>query len=168
MLNCLMASFRHWRLQRRYWIRQIIKEQMCNCWRGLWLRLKHKLWSIVVLLQKAVHHHQTLTRRGHQRLVIWWNSLGMFFSRYLSLNLSNFGVSLFSTLSLYPPGMFCLILIDLVQVVRGGGGENIWGLYARWHKLKGDLTMCSEALLKHVRFYQVSLIDVVYTYAVLK
>ncbi|KAI3943018.1 hypothetical protein MKX01_024941 [Papaver californicum] len=40
------------------------------------------------------------------------------------------------------------------QLVRGGGGENIWGLYARWHKLKGDLTMCSEALLKHVRFYQ--------------
>ncbi|XP_026406486.1 tetratricopeptide repeat protein 27 homolog [Papaver somniferum] len=42
----------------------------------------------------------------------------------------------------------------LQQVVRGGGGENIWGLYARWHKLKRDLTMCSEALLKHVRFYQ--------------
>ncbi|KAI3948819.1 hypothetical protein MKX01_022233 [Papaver californicum] len=42
----------------------------------------------------------------------------------------------------------------LQQIVRGGVGENIWGLYARWHKLKGDLTMCSEALLKHVRFYQ--------------
>ncbi|KAI3459736.1 hypothetical protein Pfo_016399 [Paulownia fortunei] len=28
------------------------------------------------------------------------------------------------------------------------------GLYARWHKLKGDLTMCSEVLVKQVRSYQ--------------
>ncbi|OVA09405.1 Tetratricopeptide repeat-containing domain [Macleaya cordata] len=50
-------------------------------------------------------------------------------------------------------------LVELVgkvlqQIVRGGGGENIWGLYARWHKIKGDLIMCSEALLKQVRSYQ--------------
>ncbi|KAH9707076.1 TPR REGION domain-containing protein [Citrus sinensis] len=30
----------------------------------------------------------------------------------------------------------------------------MWGLYARWLKNKGDLTMCSEALLKQVRSYQ--------------
>ncbi|XP_059640826.1 uncharacterized protein LOC132282985 [Cornus florida] len=42
----------------------------------------------------------------------------------------------------------------LRQIVRSGGGADIWGLYARWHKLKGDLTMCSEALLKQVRSYQ--------------
>ncbi|KAL5541482.1 hypothetical protein UlMin_009192 [Ulmus minor] len=42
----------------------------------------------------------------------------------------------------------------LQQVVRSGIGADIWGLYARWHKLKGDLTMCSEALLKQVRSYQ--------------
>ncbi|KAA8522634.1 hypothetical protein F0562_013005 [Nyssa sinensis] len=42
----------------------------------------------------------------------------------------------------------------LRQIVRSGGGAEIWGLYARWHKLKGDLTMCSEALLKQVRSYQ--------------
>ncbi|XP_024041255.1 uncharacterized protein LOC18044936 isoform X1 [Citrus clementina] len=30
----------------------------------------------------------------------------------------------------------------------------MWGLYARWLKSKGDLTMCSEALLKQVRSYQ--------------
>lgn len=42
----------------------------------------------------------------------------------------------------------------LQQIVRSGKGEDIWGLYARWHKVKGDLTMCSEALLKQVRSYQ--------------
>lgn len=42
----------------------------------------------------------------------------------------------------------------LQQIVKRGGGAEIWGLYARWQKLKGDLTMCSEALLKQVRSYQ--------------
>ncbi|KAK8967104.1 hypothetical protein KSP40_PGU009255 [Platanthera guangdongensis] len=43
----------------------------------------------------------------------------------------------------------------LQQIVKnGGGGEEIWGLYARWHKIKGNLSMCSEALLKQVRAYQ--------------
>ncbi|GFP84288.1 tetratricopeptide repeat protein 27 homolog [Phtheirospermum japonicum] len=42
----------------------------------------------------------------------------------------------------------------LRQVVQHGGSAETWGLYARWHKLKGDLTMCSEALLKQVRSYQ--------------
>ncbi|MCD7466263.1 hypothetical protein HAX54_002811 [Datura stramonium] len=50
-------------------------------------------------------------------------------------------------------------LIQLVgkilrQIVQTGGNAEIWGLYARWHKLKGDLAMCSEALLKQVRSYQ--------------
>lgn len=40
----------------------------------------------------------------------------------------------------------------LQKIVRSGG--DVWGLYARWHKFKGDLTMCSEALLKQVRSYQ--------------
>ncbi|KAI4330077.1 hypothetical protein MLD38_028385 [Melastoma candidum] len=42
----------------------------------------------------------------------------------------------------------------LQQIVRSGCGTDIWGLYARWHKLKGDLVMCAEALLKQVRSYQ--------------
>ncbi|KZV46784.1 tetratricopeptide repeat protein 27 [Dorcoceras hygrometricum] len=42
----------------------------------------------------------------------------------------------------------------LRQIVQSGGTADSWGLYARWHKLKGDLTMCSEALLKQVRSYQ--------------
>lgn len=42
----------------------------------------------------------------------------------------------------------------LQQVIRCVGSGDIWGLYARWHKLKGDLTMCSEALLKQVRSCQ--------------
>ncbi|GMH03114.1 hypothetical protein Nepgr_004953 [Nepenthes gracilis] len=42
----------------------------------------------------------------------------------------------------------------LQQIVRSNTGADIWGLYARWHKIKGDLTMCSEALLKQVRSYQ--------------
>lgn len=42
----------------------------------------------------------------------------------------------------------------LQQCIRGGMGGDIWGVYARWHKIKGDLTMCSEALLKQVRSYQ--------------
>ncbi|KAK2965676.1 hypothetical protein RJ640_029941, partial [Escallonia rubra] len=42
----------------------------------------------------------------------------------------------------------------LQQIVQSGGGAETWGLFARWHKLKGDLTMCSEALLKQVRSYQ--------------
>ncbi|KAF7149043.1 hypothetical protein RHSIM_Rhsim03G0265100 [Rhododendron simsii] len=51
------------------------------------------------------------------------------------------------------------LLVELLgkilrQVVQSGGGSEIWGLYGRWHKLKGDLSMCSEALLKQVRSYQ--------------
>ncbi|GAV61758.1 TPR_11 domain-containing protein [Cephalotus follicularis] len=42
----------------------------------------------------------------------------------------------------------------LQQIVRRGGTGDIWGLYATWHKMKGDLTMCREALLKQVRSYQ--------------
>ncbi|PON61878.1 N-terminal acetyltransferase A, auxiliary subunit [Parasponia andersonii] len=42
----------------------------------------------------------------------------------------------------------------LQRAVLSGNGVDTWGLYARWHKLKGDLTMCSEALLKQVRSYQ--------------
>ncbi|XP_030471639.2 uncharacterized protein LOC115689654 [Syzygium oleosum] len=42
----------------------------------------------------------------------------------------------------------------LQQIVRSGAGADVWGLYARWHKMKGDLVMCSEALLKQVRSYQ--------------
>lgn len=50
-------------------------------------------------------------------------------------------------------------LIELIgkilrQIVQSGGNADIWGLYARWHQLKGDLAMCSEALLKQVRSYQ--------------
>ncbi|XP_043689316.1 tetratricopeptide repeat protein 27 homolog [Telopea speciosissima] len=40
------------------------------------------------------------------------------------------------------------------QIVRTGGRDEFWGLYARWYKIKGDLTLCSEALLKQVRSYQ--------------
>ncbi|KAJ4979391.1 hypothetical protein NE237_010171 [Protea cynaroides] len=40
------------------------------------------------------------------------------------------------------------------QVVRTGERDDFWGLYARWYKIKGDLTLCSEALLKQVRSYQ--------------
>ncbi|KAI4336436.1 hypothetical protein L6164_014965 [Bauhinia variegata] len=44
----------------------------------------------------------------------------------------------------------------LQQIVRSGSGDGaaIWGLYARWHKINGDLLMCSEALLKQVRSLQ--------------
>ncbi|KAJ4828794.1 hypothetical protein Tsubulata_010806 [Turnera subulata] len=42
----------------------------------------------------------------------------------------------------------------LQQIVKTVSRADMWGLYARWHKLKGDLTMCSEALLKQVRSYQ--------------
>lgn len=43
----------------------------------------------------------------------------------------------------------------LQQLVRSGeGGGEVWGLYARWHKFKGNSIMCAEALLKQVRAYQ--------------
>ncbi|GAB4853470.1 hypothetical protein Ancab_017660 [Ancistrocladus abbreviatus] len=42
----------------------------------------------------------------------------------------------------------------LQQIVRSNAGAEIWGLYARWYRLKGDLSMCAEALLKQVRSYQ--------------
>ncbi|OWM66522.1 hypothetical protein CDL15_Pgr013739 [Punica granatum] len=42
----------------------------------------------------------------------------------------------------------------LQQIIRSGSQADIWGLYARWHKMKGDLSMCAEALLKQVRSYQ--------------
>ncbi|MFQ6659496.1 hypothetical protein Gotur_028375 [Gossypium turneri] len=42
----------------------------------------------------------------------------------------------------------------LIQIVRSESRPELWGLYARWHRIKGDLTMCCEALLKQVRSYQ--------------
>ncbi|CAI9108484.1 OLC1v1008082C1 [Oldenlandia corymbosa var. corymbosa] len=42
----------------------------------------------------------------------------------------------------------------LRQIVQSNAEAEIWGLYARWHKLKGDLRMCAEALLKQTRAYQ--------------
>ncbi|GKV20826.1 hypothetical protein SLEP1_g30887 [Rubroshorea leprosula] len=42
----------------------------------------------------------------------------------------------------------------LQQIVRSESRADLWGLYARWHKIKGDLAMCCEALLKQVRSYQ--------------
>jgi len=45
----------------------------------------------------------------------------------------------------------------LLQIVKNGSGfgSDIWGLYAKWHRINGDLMMCSEALLKQVRSLQV-------------
>ncbi|KAL9279752.1 putative tetratricopeptide-like helical domain superfamily, acetyltransferase A, auxiliary subunit [Arabidopsis thaliana] len=40
------------------------------------------------------------------------------------------------------------------QIVKTESTAEIWGLYARWSRIKGDLTVCSEALLKQVRSYQ--------------
>ncbi|KAJ0261095.1 Protein prenylyltransferase superfamily protein [Hirschfeldia incana] len=40
------------------------------------------------------------------------------------------------------------------QIVRTESTSEIWGLYARWSRTKGDLMVCSEALLKQVRSYQ--------------
>ncbi|OIW21816.1 hypothetical protein TanjilG_11551 [Lupinus angustifolius] len=44
----------------------------------------------------------------------------------------------------------------LQQIVKHGNGcgPDIWGLYAKWHRINGDLVMCSEALLKQVRSLQ--------------
>ncbi|XP_039055508.1 tetratricopeptide repeat protein 27-like isoform X1 [Hibiscus syriacus] len=42
----------------------------------------------------------------------------------------------------------------LQQIVRSESRPELWGLYARWHRIKGDHTMCCEALLKQVRSYQ--------------
>lgn len=51
-------------------------------------------------------------------------------------------------------------LLDMIgdilqQIVRSeGSNAEIWGLFARWHKVKGNLLACSEALLKQVRSLQ--------------
>uniref|UniRef100_A0A1D1Z961 Tetratricopeptide repeat protein 27 n=1 Tax=Anthurium amnicola TaxID=1678845 RepID=A0A1D1Z961_9ARAE len=50
--------------------------------------------------------------------------------------------------------LFNMVGNILQQTIRSGGCENIWGLYARWYKIKGNLTMCAEALLKQVRSHQ--------------
>ncbi|GAY66000.1 hypothetical protein CUMW_245340 [Citrus unshiu] len=42
----------------------------------------------------------------------------------------------------------------LGKILQHESSADMWGLYARWLKSKGDLTMCSEALLKQVRSYQ--------------
>lgn len=42
----------------------------------------------------------------------------------------------------------------LSKVVQNCQDGAVWGLLARWHRVKGDLTMCSEALLKQVRSLQ--------------
>ncbi|OEL26550.1 Tetratricopeptide repeat protein 27-like protein, partial [Dichanthelium oligosanthes] len=55
-------------------------------------------------------------------------------------------------------------LLDIIgdilqQIVRSGGSNaDVWGLYARWHKTKGNLMACSEALLKQVRSLQVNIL----------
>ncbi|CAI0460590.1 unnamed protein product [Linum tenue] len=52
-----------------------------------------------------------------------------------------------------------LLLLELLgkilqKMVKNVSRPEIWGLYARWHKIKGDPIMCSEALLKQIRGYQ--------------
>ncbi|KAG2398668.1 uncharacterized protein HKW66_Vig0088510 [Vigna angularis] len=51
-----------------------------------------------------------------------------------------------------------LVLLGKVlqQIVKHGSGfgSDIWGLYAKWHRINGDLMMSSEALLKQVRSLQ--------------
>ena len=42
----------------------------------------------------------------------------------------------------------------LSKSIQSSQDGKIWGLSARWHRVKGDLMMCSEALLKHVRSLQ--------------
>ncbi|XVF70707.1 hypothetical protein PTKIN_Ptkin11bG0184200 [Pterospermum kingtungense] len=42
----------------------------------------------------------------------------------------------------------------LQQILKSESRAELWGLYARWHRIKGDLIMCCEALLKQVRSYQ--------------
>ncbi|KAL9677972.1 hypothetical protein QQ045_015810 [Rhodiola kirilowii] len=43
----------------------------------------------------------------------------------------------------------------LPRIIRSTSGDGVvWGLYARWHKLKVDLAICGEAFLKQVRSYQ--------------
>lgn len=50
----------------------------------------------------------------------------------------------------------CQFILSWLQIVRSGGSNaDVWGLYARWHKTKGNLMACSEALLKQVRSLQV-------------
>ncbi|CAD5333260.1 unnamed protein product [Arabidopsis thaliana] len=39
------------------------------------------------------------------------------------------------------------------QIVKTESTFENWGLYARWSRINGDLTICSEALLKQVRSY---------------
>ncbi|KAG0448913.1 hypothetical protein HPP92_027599 [Vanilla planifolia] len=46
------------------------------------------------------------------------------------------------------------LLVPLLVIKSGSDTGEIWGLYARWHKLKGNLSICSEALLKQIRSYQ--------------
>ncbi|KAL9224749.1 hypothetical protein vseg_000758 [Gypsophila vaccaria] len=42
----------------------------------------------------------------------------------------------------------------LKQIALNVGSGDIWGMYGRWHKIRGDLTMCLEALQKQIRSYQ--------------
>ncbi|KAI5084964.1 hypothetical protein GOP47_0001133 [Adiantum capillus-veneris] len=42
----------------------------------------------------------------------------------------------------------------LTRVVQCSPDSATWGLLARWHRVRGDFTMCAEALLKHVRSLQ--------------
>uniref|UniRef100_A0ACD6AHZ5 Uncharacterized protein n=1 Tax=Avena sativa TaxID=4498 RepID=A0ACD6AHZ5_AVESA len=48
------------------------------------------------------------------------------------------------------PNQLLDIIGDILQQIVRSGASNaeIWGLYARWHKSKGNLMACSESLLK--------------------
>ncbi|KAE8809105.1 Tetratricopeptide repeat 27-like protein [Hordeum vulgare] len=54
------------------------------------------------------------------------------------------------------PNQLLGVIGDILQQIVRSGASNaeIWGLYARWHKSKGNLMACSEALLKQVRSLQ--------------
>lgn len=47
-----------------------------------------------------------------------------------------------------------VLLGNILKQIIGSGGGEVWGLYARWLKIEGELLMCSEALQKHVRSYK--------------
>ncbi|GKE05884.1 tetratricopeptide repeat protein 27 [Tanacetum coccineum] len=74
----------------------------------------------------------------------------------VAVDSGNFSLALEATpkvLSLSKNKRIDVNLLDR-QIARSGGGGDVWEVFARWHKLKGDIAMCSEVLLKQVRSYQ--------------
>ena len=125
-----------------YWICSQTSISMLVYWTRWWQCLKNNLQMLLILTKQ---HMMQIKRQD---------------------NPNNYKILLVISFSRLPPSLNCIssyiryqiavnnsISCLSLQIVRSGGSNAaIWGLYARWHKTKGNLMIQVGSLQVHISF----------------